>query len=211
MWGAAIIFLVGVTYRAIQLFTLTRKKEKMLCPTGAIRKDTPEEKKMKTLISFKNSLIGKNPIMAIVSFVFHFCLFAAPLFALGHSLVLYESWGISFVSLPDPLIDVLTIVFLLCSLFFLIRRIVIPRVSALSTPYDYLLLFITAAPFLTGLFAYHQWFDYKTVITLHLLAGQLMLVVIPFTKLGHMVFFFFVRILLGGEFSFGKGNRIWST
>ena len=211
MWGAAIIFLVGVTYRAIQLFALTRKKGKVLCPTRAIREDTPEEKKMKTLISFKNSLIGKNPIMAIVSFVFHLCLFVAPLFALGHSLILYESWGVSFVSLPDPLIDVLTIVLLLCSLFFLVRRIIIPRVSALSTPYDYLLLFITAAPFLTGFFAYHQWFDYKTVITLHILAGQLMLIVIPFTKLGHMVFFFFVRILLGGEFSFGKGNRIWST
>ena len=216
MWVATLIFIVGVIYRAIQLFMITRKKEQAFCPAASIgEKDSPspspEEKKLNLLISFQNSLIGKNPIMAIVSFVFHFCLFVAPIFAVGHSLVLYESWGISFFSLPDGLIDLFTILLLLCSFFFLVRRIIIPRVQSISSPYDYFLLFITAAPFLTGFFAYHQWFDYKTVIILHLLAGEAMLVAIPFTKLGHMVFFFFMRILLGSEYSFWRGNRTWST
>jgi nitrate reductase gamma subunit len=211
MWAAAIIFLAGVVYRAIQMLLLTRKKERVLCPSRSIREESAEERKLKLLVSFQNSLIGKHPVMAIVSSVFHLCLFVAPLFAVGHSLVLYESWGVSFVSLPDGLIDVLTIVFLAGGIFFLVRRMVLPRVQALSTPYDYLLLFITVAPFLTGFFAYHQWFDYKTVITLHLLAGEAMLIAIPFSKLGHMVFFFFIRIFLGGEFSFWRGNRNWST
>ena len=211
MWAAAIIFLAGVVYRTIQMLLLTRKKERVLCPSRSIREESPEERKLKLLVSFQNSLIGKHPVMAIVSSVFHFCLFVAPLFAVGHSLVLYESWGVSFVSLPDGLIYVLTIVFLAGGIFFLVRRMVLPRVQALSTPYDYLLLFITVAPFLTGFFAYHQWFDYKTVITLHLLAGEAMLIAIPFSKLGHMVFFFFIRIFLGGEFSFWRGNRNWST
>jgi nitrate reductase gamma subunit len=211
MWAAAIIFLAGVVYRAIQMLLLTRKKERVLCPSRSIREESPEERKLKLLVSFQNSLIGKHPVMAIVSSVFHLCLFVAPLFAVGHSLVLYESWGVSFVSLPDALIDVLTIVFLAGGIFFLVRRMALPRVQALSTPYDYLLLFITVAPFLTGFFAYHQWFDYKTVITLHLLAGEAMLIAIPFSKLGHMVFFFFIRIFLGGEFSFWRGNRNWST
>jgi nitrate reductase gamma subunit len=211
MWAAAIIFLAGVVYRAIQMLLLTRKKERVLCPSRSIREESAEERKLKLLVSFQNSLIGKHPVMAIVSSVFHLCLFVAPLFAVGHSLVLYESWGVSFVSLPDALIDVLTIVFLAGGIFFLVRRMVLPRVQALSTPYDYLLLFLTVAPFLTGFFAYHQWFDYKTVITLHLLAGEAMLIAIPFSKLGHMVFFFFIRIFLGGEFSFWRGNRNWST
>jgi nitrate reductase gamma subunit len=211
MWAAAIIFLAGVVYRTIQMLLLTRKKERVLCPSRSIREESPEERKLKLLVSFQNSLIGKHPVMAIVSSVFHICLFVAPLFAVGHSLVLYESWGVSFVSLPDGLIDVLTIVFLAGGVFFLVRRMVLPRVQALSTPYDYLLLFITVAPFLTGFFAYHQWFDYKTVITLHLLAGEAMLIAIPFSKLGHMVFFFFIRIFLGSEFSFWRGNRNWST
>jgi len=212
MWVATLIFLAGVMYRAIQLFMITKKKERAFCPARPEGSSlSPEENKLNRLISFQNSLIGKHPIMAIVSVLFHSCLFIAPLFAVGHSLVLYESWGVSFLSLPDGLIDLLTILLLLCSFFFLLRRIIIPRVQAISTPYDYLLLFITAAPFLTGFFAYHQWFDYKTVITLHLLAGEAMLIAMPFTKLGHMVFFFFIRILLGSEYSFWRGNRTWST
>ena len=216
MWVATLIFIVGVIYRAIQLFMITKKKERTFCPAQpAGEKDSPspspEEQKLNLLLSFQNSLIGKNPIMAIVSVLFHSCLFIAPIFAVGHSLVLYESWGFSFLSLPDGLIDLLTIIFLSCAVFFLVRRMVLPRVQAISSPYDYLLLFITAAPFLTGFFAYHQWFDYKTIITLHILAGEAMLIAIPFTKLGHMVFFFFIRILLGSEYSFWRGNRTWST
>lgn len=211
MWVAVIVFIIGVFYRIIQLLLLTRKKERVFCPSRSIREGSPEERKLRTLISFQNSLIGRHPVMAIVSFVFHSCLFIAPIFAIGHSLLLYESWGVSFLSLPDGLIDLLTIILLSCAVFFLVRRIVIPRVQAVSTPYDYLLLFITAAPFLTGFFAYHQWFDYKTVITLHILAGEAMLIAIPFTKLGHMVFFFFIRIFLGGEFGFWRGNRSWSS
>lgn len=216
MWVATLIFIAGITYRVIQLLIITKKRERVFCParpTG--EKDSPspspEEKKLNLLISFRNSLIGKNPIMAIVSVVFHSCLFIAPLFALGHSLVLYESWGVSFFTLPDGLIDLLTILFLVCAFFFLVRRIIIPRVQSISTPYDFILLFITAAPFLTGFFAYHQWFDYKTVMTLHILAGEAMLIAIPFTKLGHMVFFFFIRILFGSEYSFWRGNRTWSA
>lgn len=216
MWAAVVIFVLGVLYRAIQLFVLTRRKKQDFYTSSVVKKQdksdySPEERKINLILSFQNSLIGKNPVMAIVSSVFHFCLFIAPIFAVGHSLLLYESWGFSFLSLPDALIDILTIIFLVCALFFLVRRLVIPRVQSITTPYDYLLLFITAAPFLTGFFAYHQWFDYKTVITLHILAGEAMLIAIPFTKLGHMVFFFFVRIFVGSEYSFWRGNRTWST
>lgn len=215
MWLSSIIFISGIIYRTVQLFVLTRKKETVPVTKKKIKKTSPkdyssEEKKFELLLRFQNSLLGKNPVMAIVSFIFHTCLFIAPIFAAGHALSLYESWGFSFISLPDNFIDLLTIIFLACILFFLMRRIVIPRVKSISTPYDYLLLFITAAPFITGFYAYHQYFDYKTVITLHILAGELMLIVMPFTKLGHMVFFFFIRILIGNEYSFGKGKRVWS-
>ena len=215
LWISFVIFFAGIIYRVIQLFMITRKKETPAYTKKQSKKLDPkitytEEQKYDLLLRFQNSLLGKNPVMAIVSFIFHSCLFIAPIFAAGHSLSLYESWGISFISLPDKFIDLLTIIVLACVLFFLICRIVIPRVKSISTPYDYLLFFISAAPFITGFYAYHHYFDYKTIITLHIAFGELMLIVMPFTKLGHMVFFFFVRILIGGEHSFGKGKRAWS-
>ena len=211
MWVAAIVFIGGVGYRTFQLFQLTRKKQRARCPSRGIREDSPGERKLRAIIYLQNSLLGQHPIMAIVSSVFHCCLFAVPILTHGHNLLLRESWGISFFSLPDPVIDVMTLVVLLGAVFFLVRRLVLPRVRAISSANDHMVLLITAAPFLTGFIAYHQWGDYKTIITLHILVGQLMLIAVPFTKLGHMVFFFFARILLGGEFSFGRGDRIWST
>jgi len=134
-----------------------------------------------------------------------------PIFCLGHNVLLRQAIGFSFFSVPDGMTNFLTILILLGILFFFLRRLVVPRVRAVSAPYDHAVLLITAAPFLTGLLAYYQWGDYRTMITYHALAGDLMLVAIPFTKLGHMVFFFFARFFLGSEYSFGRGGRVWTT
>ncbi len=211
MWIAAIVFIAGISYRVVQLFRLTKKKEQAYCPASNVRKDSPEERKLKVIIFLQNSLLGQHPVMALVSLVFHTCLFAIPFLTHAHNLLWRESWGIGFFSLPDGLIDVMTVIVLLGCLFFLVRRLAVPRVRAISSLSDHLVLAITAAPFLTGFLAYHQWADYKTMITLHILAGQLMLIAIPFTKVGHMVFFFFARTLFGSEFSMWRGSRVWSN
>jgi len=217
MWVAVIVFCGGVGYRIVEFFKLTKKKPREFCPTGGIREDSPEERKLRPVIFLQNSLLGQHPVMAVVSLIFHLLLFAVPVLTLAHNLLLYEttrrltSWGFCFFSLPDGLIDVMTVIVLAGAFFFLMRRLVLPRVRAISMPSDYLVLAITAAPFLTGFIAYHQWFNYHTIVTLHVLCGELMLVAIPFTKLGHMVFFFFVRICFGSEFSLGRGSRTWST
>ena len=98
---------------------------------------------------------------------------------------------------------------LICGAYFLGRRLFLARVRAITTAYDYLILLIAIAPFLTGYFAYHQWFDYDAVMTLHILAGEVMLITIPFTKLGHMLFFFLYRFFIGNEYSFVPGSRTW--
>lgn len=211
MWIATIVFFAGIAYRVVELFRLTKKKERAYCPAKGIREDSPEERKLKAIIFLQNSLLGQHPVMAVVSLLFHICLFAVPVLTLAHNELLRQSWGIYFFSLPEGLTDVLTVIVLLGALFFFVRRLVVPRVRAISTLNDHLILFITAAPFLTGLMAYHQWLDYGTIITLHILAGQLMLIVIPFTKLGHMVFFFFARTLFGSEFGLWRGRRTWSN
>ena len=211
VWVAVIVFIGGTAYRAVQLFQLTRKKERARCPTGGIRVDSPEERKLRAVVAWQNSLIGRHPVMAIVSLIFHACLFLVPILTHAHNVLLRESWGISFFSLPDRLIDILTVIVLLGAFFFLVRRLVVPRVRAVSSPSDFVVLAIAAAPFLTGLAAYHQWADPRAITTAHVLAGELMLVAIPFTKLGHMVFFFFVRIFFGSEFSLWRGRRVWST
>jgi nitrate reductase gamma subunit len=89
------------------------------------------------------------------------------------------------------------------------RRIVAPEVKIVTTAYDYVLLAIALAPFITGYLAYHQWFHYKTMLILHVLSGEVMLVAIPFTKLSHMFLFFFTRAHIGSEFGQRRGAVTW--
>jgi hypothetical protein len=82
-------------------------------------------------------------------------------------------------------------------------------VRILTSAWDYTLLGLTALPFLTGFFAYHQFGPYKTLMIAHILSGEILLVLIPFTKLGHMVLFFFTRAFIGFEMGGRRGARSW--
>jgi len=216
LWASSVICFSGFIYRAILLFRLTRKKNSAPYPiTGTksapISSISAEERKLDQIARFQNSVLFRHPVMIIVSTVFHFCLFATPLLLLAHNLMLSRAIGISLPSIPDRLADLMTILVLCGALFFLMRRIALPRVAAISSIADYAVLLLTVMPFLTGFLAYHQLLNYKIMMTMHVVAGDVLLIALPFTKVGHMIFFFFTRLTIAGEYSLGRGSRTWST
>ncbi len=208
-----VVFILGLLFQVFQFFRLTRKKEWGNPPLPQPMK--PEKKtigqQIASWLSALNGTLWKtDPVLTVVTSVFHILLIITPLFLLGHNTLIRLSCGWSLFSLPESLSDGLTLIVLICGAYFLGRRLFLARVKAITTAYDYIMLLIAIAPFLTGFFAYHQWFDYETVILLHILTGELMLISIPFTKLGHMLFFFLYRFFIGGEYSFLRGSRSWS-
>jgi nitrate reductase gamma subunit len=207
---AFIVFMIGLIFQVIQFFKLTEKKE-WIYPPGEVKREKKTAGKWVTfcLASLNGTLWKTDPLMTIVTSVFHIFLILVPVFLLGHNIVLNQSWGLSLWSLPESITDILTLVVLICVAFFLGRRLFLARVRVISSLYDYAILLIALAPFLTGYLAYHQWFHYEAVMTVHVLAGEVMLITIPFTKLGHMLFFFLYRFFIGNEYSFAKGTRVW--
>jgi nitrate reductase gamma subunit len=207
---AFIIFMIGLIFQAIQFFKLTKKKE-WIYPPGEVKREKKTAGKWVTfcLASLNGTLWKTDPLMTIVTSVFHVFLILVPVFLLGHNILLNQSWGLSLWSLPEPITDILTLIVLICVAFFLGRRLFLARVRVITSLYDYAILLIALAPFLTGYLAYHQWFHYEAVMTVHILAGEAMLITIPFTKLGHMLFFFLYRFFIGNEYSFAKGTRVW--
>lgn len=170
---------------------------------------SPENKKPWSL-RFKLSIAGVNPFMTIVTTVFHILLLFLPIFILGHNILLNNAFGISMVSLPENISHRLTLVVILCALIFLYRRIFLYRVRLITSFEDYLFLFLAAIPFISGFLAYEQFFaNYKLVIGLHILSGELMLMAVPFTKFIHMIFLLIIRFKIDGEYSLGNGDRAW--
>ena len=157
------------------------------------------------------SVAGTHSTMAVVTVTFHLLLIATPIFLGAHNTLIRDALGYSLPALPEALSDFLTFVVLACLGVFLFRRLFLRRVRAITSAYDHFVLAVTAAPFLTGFLCYHQWGPYMPLLTVHVITGELMLILIPFTRLGHALFFFLYRFLIDNEYSFGQGRRIWAA
>ena len=205
-WVALIIFVAGSIYRIIAML-VTGKKEPALDPSenfrGAVRSI------LHGLIPFGATTMRKQPVFAIVTIGFHLCVIILPLFLLAHIVLWYESWQILWWSLPDLLADLMAFWVILACLYFLGRRWLVPEVKKVTRPSDILLPVIVLLTFLTGFLAYHQWGPYRPIMILHVLAGEILLVAIPFSKLGHMLFFMFSRAYMGAEFGRVLKGREW--
>jgi nitrate reductase gamma subunit len=103
----------------------------------------------------------------------------------------------------------MTVVVIAGAAFFLYRRLSDPVVKNVTDSSDYILLAITVLPFITGFVAYHQLFAYKTMLIIHILAGEIMLIAIPFTRLSHMLFFAFTRTYYGSESGLVRHSKDW--
>jgi nitrate reductase gamma subunit len=146
------------------------------------------------------------PVFTLLVFVFHICLLVTPVFLMGHNVLLLERWGFSLPTLPERVADLMTMGVIVAALFIILRRIALPEVRILTKPYDFLVLAIAVAPFLTGFFAFHQIGNYDFWIVTHVLAGEIMLVAIPFTKLSHFLLFFLSRAQLGMDYGIKRGG-----
>jgi nitrate reductase gamma subunit len=157
----------------------------------------------------RGTVFGTNPIMGSVSLIFHIVLFLLPLLLPAHNILFRQTFHVALPTLPEPFMDTVTLVLLAIGAFFLLRRILFPRVRALTTLRDYLVLVLVAAPFISAYMAYHQWLDYRTVLVVHMLLGEICIAAIPLTKLGHMPFLIFARFFNAGEYAWKPGNRRW--
>ncbi|MFH1580864.1 MAG: TmcC family electron transfer complex membrane anchor subunit [Pseudomonadota bacterium] len=206
VWIAFIIFIGGSLYRIYYMLSGT-KKETVVFPHMSLEHSLASL--VHWVIPFNNQYMRKRPIFTIVSFAFHICLVFTPIFLLAHVILWDESWNISWWSLPEGVADWMTIIVIAGCIFFLYRRLTDPVVKNVTDGSDYLLLAITALPFITGFIAYHQLFAYKTILIIHILAGEIMLIAIPFTRLSHMLFFVFTRSYFGSEQGHVKHSKDW--
>jgi len=148
----------------------------------------------------------KQPLMTILFFGFHTGAILLPLFLIAHNLFLKEMIGISLLTLNPMAADILTWVTVISGLLIILRRIALPEVRILTTWYDYFILFIALAPFVTGLIARYELGNYSFWLTTHIFFGEVFLIAIPFTKLSHIVLFFASRAQLGMDFGIKRGG-----
>ncbi|MCS7203671.1 MAG: nitrate reductase [Thermodesulfovibrio sp.] len=198
VWFAFIVFLTGMFYRIITTLKIA-KKERVIYPYLSLKYSL--RSLIHWLTPYGSISMRRHPWFTSIAFLFHICLIVTPVFLTGHIELWYESWGIRWWSLPVALTDAMTVIVIICIFLFLLRRLYQRDVKFLTSTSDYIALIIVALPFITGFLAHHELLvEYKIMLTIHMLSGELMLIAIPFTKLSHMFIFFLTRAHTGSEF-----------
>lgn len=219
MWVAVGVFMAGTVWQTVRFFLFTRKHPPRPRNSAIGKLSVHHGRELIDRTSFKYRLLqlkltlpGKRPFFILMTTFFHVNLLVLPFLIQGHTMMAGFGTGVYLPSLPDPLVDLLTLLTLLCTLIFFVRRIFVRDVRAITTVSDFGMLALASAPFLTGYLAYHQLFDYRTMILLHIALGEMMLMLIPFTRMIHMVYFFLNRFILVHQHTLGnRGNRVWNT
>ncbi len=207
-WLTFIIFFGGITYRAVwyfrglnwQLDRVAYKEHMSHGIKGALRSI------IFWLIPFGTHSWRFYPFFTICFFAFHIGLLFTPFFIYGHNVLLQERFGFSLWSMSDGAADFMTCMVLVAAVFIILRRNALPEVRIITKPYDYLVIAIAVAPFVTGLLARHQVGNYNFWLITHILSGELFLVSIPLTKLSHFIGFFLTRAQIGMDYGIKRGG-----
>jgi len=185
LWITFLLFLVGSVGRAsFNFYKIIRNG----------RRRNPELLNIidmlgRTLLPFHKAFLNK-PVYTTLRYIFHACLIVVPIWFSGHIGLWEESrfeW--SWTPLSDEWVDWMTLILLGLAACFLLRHIISPDIRSGSSLSDYILIIITAMPFLTGYFLTHGNLDAvpflgENMWTIHILSGEAMLLIAVFLFCG---------------------------
>jgi nitrate reductase gamma subunit len=127
----------------------------------------------------------------------HIGLILVPLLLMDHVAMWEAFLKVDLPSIGRGVADFLTLFTIGCILVLLACRTFVPRQRIVSRRSDYVVLVLVGLPFVTGYLASHPGvnpFPWNAVMLTHLLSAEALFVAVPFSKLSHVVLFFFDRI-----------------
>lgn len=188
---AVAIFVAGVIIRIAEILILGRKKNL------AEAKGPEMSSGLKTVFTRMvpdKSTFKRSTFTLVAGYIFHIGLFITILFFAPHILMFKEVTGLSWPSLPTPVIDVTTVLTIIALLAVLVHRLRDTVLRYLTNTEDLLVWLLTILPMITGYLAFHRvGTTAPTLIAMHILSVELLLVIFPFTKLMHAFTLVFAR------------------
>ncbi|MCF7985526.1 MAG: hypothetical protein K9L70_14070 [Thiohalocapsa sp.] len=195
---AIAIFALGMLVRLVEIFALGRPHNYAAARGGQL---IPGLKTVYKRFNPDPGTFKRAPFDVIVGIIWHIGFVVALLLFIPHIELIKSMFGVTWPGLPNPVVDAVTAITLFALLATLIHRLTHPVKKFLSTPEDYLIWTVTFLPVLTGYLAYHRLINpYPLALGLHILAAEIFLIVLPFTKLTHIFTAFVARWYNGAIF-----------
>ncbi|MDP8208180.1 MAG: hypothetical protein P9L92_16055 [Candidatus Electryonea clarkiae] len=157
-----------------------------------------------------------RPLYSIISIIWHIGLIIVPLFLAAHVTLWKNSVGFAWFSLPQIWADNLTIVAIISALLLFIGRVSSKEARALSRKQDFWWPPLLALPFFTGYLCSNISLSangYQVIMLIHLYSANLVMVMIPFTKVAHCVLLPLSQFVssVGWKFPRGTGEKVMKT
>ncbi len=199
---AIVVFCLGIAWRIVA-FALLRIRRDLNKPRASVFKTMTGGLVAVASRSWPHrEFIGRTGAGEALGYSYHIGLFALVLLFAPHIAFLGSLIGITWPGLPSGLITIISVVTLTLFLAVLFRRVTNRVMRMLSNFDDYFSWFITMLVIVTGLAATaHIGAPYQTLLGIHILSFDVLLVWFPFGKLMHAFYIFPSRAINGGLLS----------
>lgn len=152
-------------------------------------------------------------LFSLTSVLFHVAVIIVPVFLAGHAALWARGLGISWPAIPNGVADVLTIVGIVTAVALIIQRLSARATRGLSRFEDYFLPVAIAVPFATGFLVMHPSlnpFSYQATLLVHVMSANVVLILVPITKICHCVLLPFTQLVseVGWHFPADAGSKV---
>lgn len=198
-----LVFVGGMTYRLVRIVLLGWPRDRVEGRgsklTGVVKTYLKGLLVLPFLPWVKGTFV-RNPLTYLAGGLFHLALLAVVVFGTPHMLVWKALLGFGWPTLPFPVTDWLAAIGLVSLILLLVNRLTHPVLRRISRGPVWISWLIVFLSFLTGyLMTHHLFFRYEVLFSLHMIAVNVLLIWIPFSRVSHFLFYFFSRTIHGAQ------------
>jgi nitrate reductase gamma subunit len=159
-------------------------------------------------------IVARRPVYGTASLAFHAAVLIVPLFYAGHVGLIGTWWPAWWPTLGLAAADILTWLGIAGLSVLLGARLLIARSRDLTRLTDVAVLAVLATALLSGYWSAHPAatpaIPPRAMVLVHMLLGNLVLVLLPFSKMVHVVLYPFSRLLseIGWRFPAASGRHV---
>lgn len=163
-----------------------------------------------------NKWATRRPVFAISSIVFHAGLILVPLFLAAHILLWKQGLGIYWPAMPQFIADMLTVAVIVTGPALFVIRIIDKGARAISRKQDYMWPLLLTVPAFSGFLCVNFGLSsgaYQFWMLLHIFSANLILILMPFTKIAHCILMPVTQFVsgVGWKFPVGSGEKVADT
>ncbi len=193
LFWATVIMFFGLTLRLFEILSLGRPKELAEVRDSGVRDGW--------MLILKRSLPElKHWKYITASYIFHIGLLVIIFFFIPHTQLFRDIFGVFWGGWPNFVIDFFAVLSIAAMIYMLAARFYDPARRILSNLSDYFAWLVTFLPIVTGYMAFHRLgMDYTTMLAVHILSVELLMISLPISKLSHVVTFALARYYTGSN------------